>query len=135
MISLSELNAHGFPTTPEIDANLATLLTRINKVRVAWGKPMTVTTGFRTWADHVRIYRDIAVKMKKLFDESKVPKGSKHLSGQAVDIADPIGQLYSWLKANPQVLTDAGLWCEERMGGWVHFQTVPPKSGNLWFFP
>lgn len=123
MISLKELNPHNYPTTPEIDGNLSTLLTRINLIRAAWGQPMTVTSGLRSEADQARI-------------NPSAPK-SKHLVGGAVDIADPDGSLKSWLKANPQVLVDAQLWCEaaESTVGWCHFQCVPPKSGNRWFIP
>jgi LAS superfamily LD-carboxypeptidase LdcB len=135
MLTLKELNRRKFTTTPQIDANLADLIARMNKVRAAYGMPMTVTTGYRTWDDHVRIYRENAAKAGKTFDINKVPKGSKHLSGQAVDIADSSGKLYSWCKANEPILAAAGLYLEERMGGWQHFQSVAPGSGNRWFFP
>ncbi len=121
MISASELNPHGYPVTPEIAGNLDKLLVAINKVRSAWGKPLTVTSGLRSDADQARI-------------NPKAPK-SKHLIGAAVDISDPSGALYDWLKANPEVLEDAGLWCEERQGGWQHFQVIPPGSGKRWFIP
>lgn len=123
MISLKELNPHSYPTTPEIDSNLQTLLVRINKVRTAWGKPMTVTSGLRSAADQARI-------------NPKAPK-SKHLLGAAVDIYDPTGELKTWLKANPHVLIDSELWCEaaEATPTWCHFQCIPPGSGNRWFKP
>jgi len=59
---------------------------------------------------------------------------SKHLTGQAVDIADD-GKLKAWLVARPEILEQAELWCEEGTHGWVHFQIVPPKSGRRWFLP
>lgn len=121
MISLQELNPHNYPTTPEIDANLADLLVRINKIRLLWGKPMIVNSGLRTPEDQARI-------------NPSAPK-SKHISGQAVDIADKSGELYDWCKANEKALETAGLYCEQRMGGWQHFQSVAPHSGHRWFFP
>jgi len=121
MISLSELNPHAYATTSEQDANLAILLERINKVRTAWGKPMTVTSGLRSEADQQRI-------------NPSAPR-SKHLLGCAVDIADGDGSLSTWCKANEALLAGVGLWMEERQGGWQHFQTMPPASGHLWFKP
>lgn len=135
MIVYKELNPKGFPTTPEIEKNLKELLKRINVVRTEWNRPMRVTSGLRSKEDHLRIYRNIAISKNKPFDESKVPMASKHLYGKACDILDPNGELMAWLKANPEVLKDAGLWCEEGCLGWVHFQIEPPKSGKRWFLP
>jgi uncharacterized protein YcbK (DUF882 family) len=119
MISLQELNPHGYPTNTEINQNLSTLLDRINQVRTAYGLPMMVTSGLRLEADQQRIN----------------PKGPKshHLVGEAVDIADPDGALHSWCKANEALLVSIGLWMEAGTVGWVHFQIVPPRSGNRWF--
>lgn len=121
MIVLKELNPHGYKTTTEQDTNLAILLECINKVRKAYGKPMYVTSGLRSQADQARI-------------NPSAPK-SKHLTGQAVDISDSVGELYHFLKSNPKVLEDAKLWCEEGTDGWVHFQCTPPKSARRWFLP
>jgi len=66
---------------------------------------------------------------------------SKHLTGQAVDIGDPDRSLATWVADNLDVLTECGLYCEDFRwtgdadGGWVHFQTVPPKSGRRIFIP
>lgn len=121
MISAHELNPHGYPTDPEQAANLAVLLERINQIRATWGKPMTITSGLRSAADQARI-------------NPGAPK-SKHLLGAACDVLDRDGALMRWLKAEPQHLEDAGLWCEEGTKGWVHFQIIPPGSGRRWFLP
>jgi uncharacterized protein YcbK (DUF882 family) len=121
MISLEELNPHSYPTTAEIGKNLSDLQIAINKVRSAWGTPMIVTSGLRSQADQARI-------------NPSAPK-SNHLIGAAVDISDPSGALNKWCKANEAILSGAGLWCEERQGGWQHFQIFPPKSGHRWFNP
>lgn len=120
MITLRELNPHNYLPTPEQDKNLAVLLEKINKIRMLYGKPMIVTSGLRSIADQARI-------------NPGAPK-SKHLIGAAVDIADD-GSLYKWLKSNPELLIEVGLWCEERQGPWQHFQCIPPNSGNRWFIP
>lgn len=62
---------------------------------------------------------------------------SKHMSAQAIDIADPEGDLDEWCMDNQEVLQSIGLW-QEHPGatkGWCHVQIVPPKSGKRVFFP
>lgn len=121
MIVLKEINPKNYPTTPEIDENINTLLDRMNQVRKLWAKPMFVTSGLRSKEDQERI-------------NPKAPK-SKHLIGAAIDISDPDGSLNKWCKDNEQTLVDIGLWMEERQGRWQHFQILPPGSGNRWFNP
>ena len=125
MISLKELNPHNYPTTDEIDANLNTLLERLNRIREAYGIPMTITSGLRDAAQQEAL---IAA------GKSNAPK-SKHLIGCAADIADADGKFYDWCKANEALLEEVGLWCEARMGGWQHLQSLAPKSGKRWFIP
>ena len=130
MIALRELNSKKFKTDSTIDANLLVLLERINKIRTAWGKPMSVTSGLRDLADHKRIYHE-----RGIFDD-KIPMHSQHLLGAAVDIDDPDGSLFNWCKDNVQLLEQVGLWCEEKDDQHrVHFQIFPPKSGHRFFYP
>lgn len=125
MITLKELNPRDFPVTAEIKANLETLLCKVNIIRAAYGKPMLVSSGLR----------DQALQQSLISSgRSNAPK-SKHLTGQAVDFVDSDGKLTSWCKEHPAVLEKAGLWCEEGTVGWVHVQSVPPKSGKRWFLP
>jgi uncharacterized protein YcbK (DUF882 family) len=134
MLSMDELLNHKYKLedqSPEIQANLAILLEKINKIRALWGKPMTVTSGLRTMEDHLRIYAN-----KGITDPAKIPMHSKHLIGAAVDISDPDLYLTAWLKENDsQRLKDAELWCEEGNRNWTHFQILPPGSGVRWFNP
>ncbi len=62
---------------------------------------------------------------------------SKHMTGEAIDIADPDGDLDDWCIRNPTVMADIGLWQEHPAStkGWCHVQIVPPKSGNRVFYP
>lgn len=66
-------------------------------------------------------------------------KKSKHLLGQAIDIADPDKKLAEWMmtKAGKSALEEIGLWAEHPSAtpGWCHVQIVPPRSGNRVFYP
>ena len=138
MITLKELlNGVNFNLLPKDHKNnILDLLERINKVRQAYAKPMTVTSGYRTMADHLRIYKELAVKRKVVYDESKVPMGSLHLKGAAVDISDPDGKLFDWVEQNVKLMEQIGLWMETKDDQKrVHFQVFPPKSGNRFFKP
>lgn len=134
MVSMKEL----IKDTPisdislEIQHNLEEVLLRINKIRTAYNKPMTVTSGYRTMQDHIRIYN-----AKGIMDLKKIPMQSKHLYGKAVDISDPNKDLQKWCLANIKMLEDIGLWLEDFSAtpNWVHFQIEPPKSGKRMFKP
>jgi LAS superfamily LD-carboxypeptidase LdcB len=62
---------------------------------------------------------------------------SKHMTGQAIDISDPDGDLDDWCMEHPEVLQTIGLWLEHPSAtkGWTHLQTCPPKSGKRIFHP
>lgn len=122
--------------------NLAILLERINKVRAAYGKPMQVTSGYRTLGDHLRIYRELARDHKFPFKdgvyvEAKVPMRSKHLYGLAVDIFDPDKKLKEWILDNVTLMEEIGFWFEDFSvtTNWVHFQVEAPRSGKRFFTP
>lgn len=134
MITFNELIKGNFINDIPIEHqhNLEILLKRVNMVRAAYGKPMMVTSGYRSLQDHIRIY-----SMKGITDRSKIPMKSKHLYGQAVDFSDPKGELQAWCKANEALLVQAGLWMEDFSAtpNWIHFQILPPASGKRWFLP
>lgn len=64
---------------------------------------------------------------------------SLHMTGRALDVYDPDGDLDEWLmsKAGQAALTRIGLWLEHPAAtkGWSHLQTVAPRSGNRVFYP
>ena len=130
MITKEELNSLHFPTTPEIESNLEVLLIKMNQVRVIYNKPMIITSGLRSVEHHKKIYKE------KGIPENKIPMGSKHLSGKACDVLDKDCSLMKWCKDNVHHLEAIGLWIEDDSTvPRVHFQTVPPKSGNRFFKP
>lgn len=122
---MNELNQHGYAVTPEIQKNLDKLLDAMNKIRLAYNKPMMITSGLRSEAQQEALIKA---------GQSNAPK-SKHLIGAAADVYDKDGELYRWCKDHTKDLEAAGLWCEERQGPWQHFQIYPPRSGKRWFFP
>ena len=116
--------------------NLHVLVDRLNVIREAYGKPMMVTSGFRSREDHLRIYKELAVKRHIEFNEEEIPWGSQHLTGAAADIADPLGVLHIWCMANIPILEETCLWIEAKDDQpRVHFQINPPKSGSRVFKP
>lgn len=120
----------------ETQANLLILLDKINKVRALWAKSMTVTSGLRTIAHHIDVYKALAIQRHITFDMKQVPMGSMHLKGAAVDIADPDGKLYEWCLAHVKELEAIGLWMEVKDDQHrVHFQIFAPRSGNRFFKP
>lgn len=112
--------------------NISVLLDRINLVREAYGQPMTVTSGYRSLAEHLAIYA-----AKGITNQAHIPMQSRHLTGEAVDIADASSVLKEWILANRHRTDGAGFWFEsfDSTPNWVHFQTIPPKSGNRFFVP
>lgn len=62
---------------------------------------------------------------------------SLHLTGEAIDIYDPDGDLDDWCMANINFLRQLGLSMEHPSAtkGWCHVQTRPPKSGRVCFYP
>ena len=127
MIKLEELNPHKYATTPEIDANLNTLLTKLNKVRSAYNTPMIVSSGLR---DNAQQQALIAA------GKSKASK-SKHLTGEAADILDKDGKLKDWINNNVELMETIGVWFEDfgYTKNWVHIQIVKPLSGRRFFIP
>lgn len=115
--------------TPRIQENVRKLLRRINAL--GYEPPMYFSSCLRSKEAHKRIYAE------KGIPEDKIPWGSAHLRGEAVDIADPDGKLGDWLMINDRKVVEANLWVEhpDYTRGWCHLQCVPPKSGKRFFIP
>jgi len=105
----------------------------MNLVRAKYAKPMIVTSGYRSLQDHLRIYRSKGIK------DDKIPLGSHHLVGAAVDILDKDGTLKRWCHDNEEFLREVGLFLESGCVGWQHFSSKPFRSykpgGTIWFNP
>lgn len=104
----------------EQTANMNTLIPNVNAFLEAFGEKRAVNSGYRS-------------------PESNAAAGGKkksnHLVCAAIDLEDKDARLYNFARANEKLLKVLDLWCEERMGGWLHMQCVPPKSGKRFFLP
>lgn len=133
MITLKELlSGNDFEKLPEEHKpNLNILLQKINIIRSNYGKPLIVSSGYRSLEHHKEIYKN------KGIPEDKIPMKSKHLSGEAVDIYDPRQELQKWVLNNLTILEHAGLYCEDfaYTKNWIHFQIIPPASNKRFFIP
>lgn len=137
MITMDEIlkgRAKFSELSKDIQDNLTLLLNKANEFRNLWGKPVIITSGLRTMVDHLKIYSD-----KGITDPSKIPMKSKHLYGQAIDIADPKLEITAWFKANPAIQDQLNIYFEEGNTNWVHMQIVPfgsyKQGGTRWFKP
>lgn len=106
----------------ELEPKLAALLESLNLLRKEYGKPMRVTSGYRTPERNARVGG---------------AKGSLHMQALACDFADQDGSLARWCLNNLDALDRAGLYLEDPgyTPGWVHVQAKPPKSGKRVFKP
>lgn len=108
------------PLDKGMKANLEKLMIAINLIRDLYGKPLTVSSGYRPAAQNVA---------------AGGTKKSCHLTCEAVDFADADRKLTKWCLSNLDVLASAGLYMESPINtpSWVHLQTRAPKSGKRIF--
>lgn len=68
--------------------------------------------------------------------QGAAPK-SRHITGEAIDIADPEGALDEYLFDRKLLLLQHDLYMEHPLAtkGWCHLQSSPPRSKNRVFFP
>ena len=99
-----------YPLDATLEANLADLLIAVNKLRTAYGKPMTVSSGYRP--GHFNT-------------DAGGAANSSHKTCQAVDFHDTDGALKAWITI--EMLEQCGLWQEapESTPTWLHVQVRP----------
>lgn len=99
-----------YPLTSELEDSLEKLLTALNVFRNAYGKPMTVTSG----------YRPAGINAK-----AGGARRSAHMTCEACDFADADGAIKRFALQNLKVLEDAGLYMEDAAATptWCHLQT------------
>lgn len=110
------------PLTPEMEENLDNLLTALDGLREAYGKPMRISSGYRP------------ASVNKAVGGAKK---SAHMTCEACDFKDTTGELDEWLLDNVKILEKLGLYVEsiQHTPGWAHLQTRKPKSGARYFIP
>ena len=103
------------PLTPEQWRNLADLMGRINIIRAAYGKSLSVSSGYRPAAQNAA---------------AGGAKQSSHMSCQAVDFRDTDGEFAKWCLANMDLIKKVGLFLEDpkHTPTWVHLQTRPTRN-------
>lgn len=122
----------------DIAANVKSLLGVINEVLTKFGSGRKITSGYRSIEHHRKIYNKInADRAKTGLPALKIPMGSAHLSGLAIDLEDANGDLDEWCVENIDWLTEKGVYIEhpDHTKGWCHMQLRASKSGNNPFIP
>lgn len=109
--------------TQEISDNLDKLLIIINKVLVAYGHSMIISSGWRPPAIN-RVTPGAATD-------------SAHCLGLAVDIFDPDGKIVAWVLQNLALMKSLGIYLEDFRWtpDWVHFGIRKPASGHRIYIP
>ena len=121
--------------TDEIRAHVAELLGRVNLL-LSWAYADGVRPALdaKTRTHVASGWRPAAVN-----DATRnSAKGSKHLTGQAIDLRDQgTRDLARWCLRNESAMEEIGLWMEDPMWTptWVHLQSVPPGSRRRVFVP
>lgn len=123
--------------------NLSHLHYCLNSIRAHYGKPITITSGYRTAKEHEAIYaRKNEERLYKNLSPIPVPMMSWHLCGAAADLADPTGELLSFIQENMALINRLDLYFEDPSvtrpgtpGGWIHCQIFAPVSGKRFYLP
>lgn len=110
-----------YPLTPELETNLIKLLEAVNKLRIDWGKPLVVNSGYRP--GHYN-------------KSAKGATRSAHTTCEAVDFRDDNqGTFAKWCLNNLNLLEKYGLYMESPTATqeppsrfWVHLQIRPTKN-------
>lgn len=104
-----------YPLSKDITDNLLDLLPRVNLIRFHYGKPLTVSSGYRPGRFNTAVGG---------------AKNSNHMYCKAVDFRDTDGAFAKWCLVNLPKLKEAGLYMEDpaHTKGWVHLQSEATKN-------
>ena len=115
---------HAGELTLSLRENAACLVQRANTLlRRAGRRACVVNSGWRPPAVNAAV--------------ANASPRSRHMTCEAVDLADLDGSLDAWCLAHLDELAAIGLWLEhpDATPGWCHVQSVPPRSGSRVFHP
>lgn len=114
-----------FPVTLEQKQAAAKLARAVSYIEMVYGKTLVVSSGYRPASVQAKVNPKV--------------KNSKHSTCEAVDVVDKSGAFGAWLltAAGLAALGEVGLHIEDPnyTEGWVHLQSVPPRSGKRVFVP
>lgn len=112
-----------FPLSTQLEDNLEVLLFALNKLRIKYGKPMFVSSGYRPPEINGAT--------------PGASRNSLHQVCLACDFRDSNKELAKWCLENLNVLAECGLWLENpaHTPNWVHVQAKAPRSSNRVFNP
>jgi hypothetical protein len=115
--------SHADELSETLRGNAEHIVERVNALIASAGMVCEVSSGWRPHAINAGI-------------PNASPR-SRHMSCEAIDLADPDGSIDAWCLAHLPVLEALGLWLEHPAAtpGWCHLQTVPPASGRRVFEP
>lgn len=111
--------------TPQIEKNAMLTVQLANALLAEFGRGCKVASGWRPPEVNAKI--------------PGAALNSKHMTGQAIDLVDPDGDLDEWLltEEGQAAMAKIGLWQEHPAAtkGWCHVQTIAPRSGRRTFYP
>ena len=122
--------------SPDLEREAFRTVDLVNRLLVfAHSAGVTLETNPRTGTIISSGWRPASVNAKT----PNAAPNSKHMTGQAIDLYDPDGDLDEWLMTSDgqETLKRLGLWMEHPAATktWAHLQTIPPRSGNRVFYP
>jgi len=127
---------HGLALSPEIERNAARTVEITNKLLAqAQTYGVVVKANPATGSQVSSGWRPPAINAST----KGASPTSHHMTGRAVDLYDPDGELDEWLMSGigMAAMEELGLWLEhpDATPGWCHLQIVPPGSGRRVFRP
>lgn len=114
---------HAGELTEVMRRNAAATVQRANALMACAGIARGVNSGWRPHAINAGI--------------AHASPRSRHLSCEAIDLADGDDSLDQWCLSHLPMLARIGLWLEhpDATPGWCHVQIVAPRSGRRVFMP
>jgi hypothetical protein len=102
--------------------NAFTIIAKASELLSAFGEKRLVRSGWRP---------------ENLNKQMGGSPTSQHIWCNAIDLEDNDGRLKKWCLDNEMRLNEVEIWMEhpDYTPTWVHWQRVPPKSGNRFFKP
>lgn len=114
-MTVEEINNHRLKLTSKQRIQVQELARIVSLLEEAYESPFLVTSGVRD------------IELQKIINPHNM--NSAHLTGDAVDVSDVDGKIYSFCISNVDLMIKLGLWFEMRTycPRWTHMQTRPAQ--------